>query len=258
MKLNIEAALSYEFAAPTDMLMQVEVARMAGQEIVSDGLWTTPVEDFSRISAESALGTRAWMRAEGRLDVTYRAEIDVIRPDWNISALPAVAPRFLNAEATSFLMPSRYCPSDQFQSFAGAEFDGLFGGALIMAMRDWIEETFEYVAGVSTSATTARDTFLQRQGVCRDYAHVMIAMSRAMGVPARFASVYAPFVDPPDFHAVAEVWLDGAWHLVDPTGMATPSQIAIVGIGRDAAEVSFLTTFGPAVLVSQKVMVTEA
>lgn len=258
MKLNIEAALSYEFAAPTDILMQVEVARMAGQEIVSDGLWTTPVDNFSRIAAEAALGTRAWMRAEGRLDVTYRAEIDVTRPDQDISGLPSVAPRFLTAEATSFLMPSRYCPSDQFQFFTGAEFDGLSGGALIMAMRDWIEETFEYVAGVSTSATTAHDTFLQRQGVCRDYAHVMIAMSRAMGVPARIASVYAPFVDPPDFHAVAEVWLDGAWHLVDPTGMATPSQIAIVGIGRDAAEVSFLTTFGPAVLVSQKVMVTEA
>ncbi|MEM7644642.1 MAG: transglutaminase domain-containing protein, partial [Pseudomonadota bacterium] len=93
---------------------------------------------------------------------------------------------------------------------------------------------------------------------CRDYAHVMITLARAGGVPARMASVYAPDVDPPDFHAVAEVWLDGAWHLVDATGMATPSSMALIGVGRDAADVSFLMTMGMAELVSQEVRVQRA
>lgn len=256
MKITIEAALSYAFEAPTDLLMQVEVARIAGQEIVTDALYTTPVDDFVRIAGEMALGQRAWMRAEGRFDATYKAEVDVTRPDSDLSQLHALAPRQMNAEATSFLMPSRYCQSEEFMAFAYAEFAGLEGGTLIAAMRDWIEGAFTYMPGASNASTTARDTFLQRRGVCRDYAHVLIALSRAMGIPARIASVYAPQVQPPDFHAVAEIWLDGTWHLVDATGMARPSEIVVIGVGRDAAEVSFLTTFGMATLIEQRVTVT--
>ncbi|WP_428701150.1 transglutaminase-like domain-containing protein, partial [Staphylococcus aureus] len=77
-----------------------------------------------------------------------------------------------------------------------------------------------YVPGSSNVMTTAGDTFISRQGICRDYAHLMICLARAAGVPARIASVYALGVNPPDFHAVAEIFLGGEWHLVDPTGMA--------------------------------------
>lgn len=258
MDLAIDATLSYEFDAPTDLLLQVELARAAGQTVAEDALLTTPVEGFRRIDGDAALGTRAWMRAEGRLDVTYRARAAVDRPDPDLSGLAASPPRTMTAEATGFLMPSRYCPSDEFQAFVDAEFAGLNGGARVAAMRDWIEGAFRYVPGASTAATTARESFVQRQGVCRDYAHVLIAFARASGIPARIASVYAPDVDPPDFHAVAEVWLEDAWHLVDATGMSTASRMALIGIGRDAADVSFLTSFGAARMIEQKVAVRPA
>jgi transglutaminase-like putative cysteine protease len=119
-------------------------------------------------------------------------------------------------------MPSRYCQSDLFHSFIGGEFPGLEGGELVVAMRDWIHGHFRYVPGVSSSDTTAVDSFVRREGICRDFAHVLITMVRASGIPARFASVYALGIDPPDFHAVAEVFLGGEWHLVDATGIATP------------------------------------
>lgn len=257
MKLNIESQLSYRFRGPTDLLLQVEVARMSGQDVSSDALFTSKVEGFRRITGEAALGKRAWMRAEGLLDLTYKAEVQITRPDPNLPKMEAAAPGNLTAEATSFLMPSRYCPSDEFQAFVAAEFGGLSGGALIMALRDWIEDAFTYVPGASGPGTTARDTFVQRQGVCRDYSHVMIALARASGIPARMASVYAPYVDPPDFHAVTEVWLEDSWHLLDATGMAKPSQMAVIGVGRDAADVSFLTSFGPAEFVFQQVSVTS-
>src|SRR3546814_9410140 len=76
-------------------------------------------------------------------------------------------------------------------------------------MRDWIESRFTYVSGASNSETGALDSFVERRGVCRDYAHVMIALARAAHIPARMASVYALRVRPQDFHAVAEVYLDG-------------------------------------------------
>ena len=253
MLLSIDARLSYDFAAPSDLLLQIEVARMSGQAVTEDSLSTTPVEGFRRVPGEAALGQRAWMRAEGRLEATYRAQVEVTRPDPAWDALPADAPRTMTGEATSFMLPSRYCPSDEFQSFVGAEFGGLAGGPLVAALAEWIERKFDYVPGSSTAATTARETFVQRQGVCRDYAHVMITLCRAAGLPARIASVYAPDVDPPDFHAVAEVWLGDAWHLVDATGMSRASHMAVIGVGRDAADISFMTSFGPATMVTQAV-----
>lgn len=258
MKLNITSRLSYVLERPTDLLLQVELARIAGQTVLSDALSTTPVRDFARIPAEGALGTRAWMEAEGQLDVTYEAQVEVTRPDIDLTALGTTSVRYLGAEATSYLMPSRYVPSDEFEALVTDEYSGLSGGALIVAVSDWIRESFVYDGEASTNTTTARDSYFARRGVCRDYAHVLIAFARASGIPARIASVYAPDVDPPDFHAVAEVWLEGAWHLVDATGMAKPSQMAVIGAGRDAAEVSFLSSFGFAEFLYQSVDVSRA
>src|SRR5690606_20825523 len=140
-----------------------------------------------------------------------------------------------------------------FQPFAEAEFGALSGGQRILAMRDWIASNFTYTPGSSTSTTTALDSFVERRGICRDYAHVMVTLARASAIPARYCSVYAPGVNPPDFHAVAEVFLadpgipgGGAWHIVDPTGMADPAETVKIGVGRDAADVSFMTVFGEA------------
>ena len=104
--------------------------------------------------------------------------------------------------------------------------------------------------------TGALDTLVSREGVCRDFAHVMIALLRASAIPARFVSVYAPGVQPQDFHAVAEIFLDGTWYLADATGMARPEAMAKIGVGRDAADVPFLTAYGNAEMQTQQIEVT--
>jgi len=123
-------------------------------------------------------------------------------------------------------------------------------------MRDWIESHLSYVPGSSNASTTALETYVSRAGVCRDYAHLLISMARASAIPARFASVYGLGVEPQDFHAVAEVFLDNTWYLVDPTGMSEAERMVKIGVGRDAADVSFLTCFGSATLQSQQVKVS--
>ena len=130
-------------------------------------------------------------------------------------------------------------------------------GAKVIAMRDWIATHFSYVPGVSTSNTGALESYVLRQGVCRDYAHMLITLARAAGVPARFVSGYAPGVTPPDFHAVAEVFLDGAWYMADATGMATGADMAKIGVGRDAADTSFLTHYAACSLNRQEISVTR-
>ena len=151
-----------------------------------------------------------------------------------------------------YLFDSRYCPADKFQNFVEAEFGGTTGGARIAAIRDWIEANFSYQPGVSDARTDALDSFVERRGICRDYAHVLVTMARASTIPARYVACYAPGVQPPDFHAIAEVFLSdpeteggGTWQLVDATGMADPAETVKIGVGRDAADVSFLTSFGP-------------
>ena len=255
MRLEIEARLDYWFAAPCDVLLQLEAAHMPAQVVEAAHIELSPVGYFARVAALDAIGERIWVNVAGPLRIDYRATVTIARGLDDVSGLPATAPHALPGESVPYLMASRYCPSDLFLTFVGAEFGGLQGGAQVAAMRDWIARHFSYVPGSSDSRTTAQDSFLARQGICRDYAHVLITLARAAGIPARIASVYALGVEPPDFHAVAEVFLGGAWHLVDATGMADAGGMAVIGVGRDAADVAFLTAYGNAVMNSQSIAV---
>ncbi len=256
MKLQIHSNLDYDFPQPTDILIQVEAAIIPEQFVENAWIDLPPVEHFARVPGEDTIGDRIWLRTQGKLIVDYTATVTIDRICADCSQLPAVPPHQLPGETVHYLLPSRYCPSDEFQNLVEDEFGGLAGGARIVAISEWINRHINYTPGSSNAATGAMETYVSRHGVCRDFAHVMIALARASTIPARFASVYAPGVTPPDFHAVAEVFLDGAWYLFDPTGMADPAQMAKIGVGRDAADVSFLTSYGPAFLNSQTVEVS--
>lgn len=255
MDLQIDVQLDYRFDAPCDVLLQIEAAAMVQQMVTDARLDIDTYAHLARVPAQDHIGERIWLRVEKRMLAHYRARVTIDRSAADIAGLDGVPPHLLPGEAVPYLMPSRYCPSNRFADLVATEFGELTGGARIAAMRDWIAGHLTYEAGASNAETTAVDTFLDRKGICRDYAHLMIALARAADIPARIASVYAPGVTPPDFHAVAEVFLGGAWHLVDATGMATACDMAIIGIGRDAGDVAFLTAFGPLEMNSQSVSV---
>ncbi|MBW8743298.1 MAG: transglutaminase family protein [Sphingomonas sp.] len=255
MKLFVQASLDYRFAGPTDVLLQLEAADIPEQRVVDPLFTLTGAAHLARVPAQDGIGQRIWLRTEERLIVEYRATVEIDRILADCATLPRTPLHQLPGETVQYLMPSRYCPSDQFQPFVDAEFGGVEGGTRVAAMRDWVRNNLSYQPGVSTSGTTAQETFVRRTGVCRDYAHLLITLTRASGIPARMASVYALGVEPQDFHAVADVFLDGAWHLVDATGMAEAGAMAKIGVGRDAAEIPFLTSYGQAVLIAQTVSV---
>ena len=216
------------------------------------------VEHFARVPAHDGIGDRIWIRTEGKFTVDYRATVTVDRLLADLPTMEKVPPHMLPGETVQYLLPSRFCPSDQFQTFVDAEFGQLEGGERVAAIRSWVEKNFSYVPGSSSGDTTALETFVKRQGVCRDYAHVVVTLVRASGIPARVAAVYALGVEPQDFHAVAEVFLGGQWHLVDATGMATEGCMVKIGVGRDAADVAFLTAYGAAQMNDQSVQVWAA
>lgn len=258
MILDIDVQLEYQITGPTDMILQIQAPDLPDQRVMHENYTLSKTLHRAAIAGEAGMGERVLIRTDRNLICSYQAQFNVDRPALMIEGFDSVPPHQLPSDAVRYLMPSRYCPSDQLQNFVAAEFGNLRGGQLIAALRDWVFERFQYVPGSSNGQTTALDTFVQRQGVCRDFAHVIIALARAAAIPARFASVYAPYVTPQDFHAVAEVFLDNSWHLVDATGMAASNQIVRIGVGLDAAEVPFLTSFGPAIMLSQSVAVRVA
>ncbi len=255
MIVTIRTDLHYSMTAETDLVLQIEAAAMSDQRIVEHSFEPGVTAHLTRVAAEFGIGERVWLRVTGNLICRYTATVRIDRPGIDLQALPATPPHLLPADAVRCLMPSRYCPSDEFQHFSETEFGALQGGARFAAIADWVRGNLRYLPGSSHGATTALDTFVQRQGVCRDFSHVMICLLRASAIPARFASVYAPDANPPDFHAVVEVYLDGGWHLFDPTGMAAPDTMIRIGAGMDAAETSFLMSYGPIRFESQSVSV---
>jgi len=258
MRLNIAVELDYRFADPADVLLTVEAAQLPDQRLIEDRLTVDGVGPLRPIAGEEGIGRRTWMRAEGQLRAAYRATIDVDRPLPGIDALATTPLRELPAHVIPYIWPSRYCEADRFEAFVARAFGDAEGGAKVSAMAEWIHRQIAYRSGASDVTTTAADTFVARQGVCRDHAHLLAAFARAAGVPARLVSAYALKVDPPDFHAVVEVWLEGGWHLVDPTRMAPLDSVVRICVGRDATDIAFMTIFGEAELAAQSVEVTQA
>ncbi len=118
----------------------------------------------------------------------------------------------------------------------------------MQAIQQWVQRHVSFTSNTSNSNTSAVDTLIEQVGVCRDFAHLMIALCRAVNIPARFATGtdYGadPVLGPPDFHAYVEVYLGDRWYIFDPSGTAIPMAFVRFGTGRDAADVAFATIFG--------------
>jgi transglutaminase-like putative cysteine protease len=115
----------------------------------------------------------------------------------------------------------------------------------------WVGTRLNYVPGSSDPIDGAVDTLLAGAGVCRDFAHLVVAMLRAVNVPARVVSVYAPGLYPMDFHAVAEAFVDGQWRVVDGTLLAPRQSLVRIATGRDAADIAFLDNHKGAIALNK-------
>jgi len=258
MLFEIDVLLDYDLTQGDAALLMIEAAHKDGQRILESHLDVKNAE-LRVIDADGALEQRVWaVVQQTRLQTRYRAKVEVTRTHAALATRPATALDALPSDVLPYLRPSRYCPSDMFVPFVAKEFADLHGGALVVAIRDWVGREMSYVPGSSVASTSAVETFLSRQGVCRDYAHMVCAFARAANIPARYVSGYGPDVAPQDFHAVAEVWLDGCWHLVDATGMSTPATLVVIGAGRDCGDVAFMETENEAQFRELSVRVARA
>lgn len=232
---QVSSSLRFTVVEPAWVELQVAVA--AGHrvdevlEVWLDGRAVEPVEHRT-----TAGGRLHLLHAQpGQVEVRYRADVH------GTAAPVEVAP----LDANVYLRPSRYAESDRLGPVALAELGGLSDADdLLPAVAAWVGTRLAYVVGSSAPTDGAVETMLARRGVCRDFAHLTVALLRALDVPARLVSVYAPGLSPMDFHAVAEGLVDGAWHVVDATLLAPRSSLVRIATGRDAADTAFLSTYG--------------
>jgi transglutaminase-like putative cysteine protease len=246
LRVEVSARLSYDFPEPTETIAAVLAAHAPGQTVEAESLTLSPGAQLAE-SEDPVSGARLLRgRLSGAFALDYRATVR-LAPRLDLPTDVQVAPwSALPVEVLTYLLPSRFCPVDQFLRFAAREFGHIApGGARALAILDWIHVNVDYVHGVSTASTGAAGTFIDRAGVCRDFTHLGLTLCRAAGIPARAVAAYALHLDPPDFHAVFEVFLDGGWWLVDPTRLAPIGGMVRIAHGRDAADIAFLTTAGP-------------
>ena len=258
MRLLAQCHLRYSVAEPAAAIAKVHVRRGPGQSIVDEVLELTSGAALE-IVPDPASGARLLTgTVAGEFEIAYRAVVDITPR----RAMPGTARQHdwseLDPDTLTYLLPSRFCPSDKFGRFVEREFGHTApGGERVNAILDWLDAKVDYLHGVSDAETTAERTFVDRAGVCRDFTHLGITLCRVSGIPARAVAAYALALEPADFHAVMEVYVGGGWWLLDPTRLAPIDGLIRIVDGRDAADIAFLTTAGAAVPVAVTVSVAE-
>ncbi|MEO9326630.1 transglutaminase-like domain-containing protein [Gordonia aurantiaca] len=233
MPRDVSARLEVAIDDPTELEMQLTVAKLPGLQLQEelkielDGQTVAPEE----IIADHGSRIHRMQLDRGLLTIDYTAE--VLTP---ADPIPVEA-----TDRSKYLRPSRYAECDKFFGFVAGQFDlSLPEGELLNQVAAFVEERLSYIPGASDPIDGAADTLLAGAGVCRDYAHLVVALLRALNIPARLVAVYAPGCSPMDFHAVAEAIIDGEWVVVDATRLAPRQSFVRIATGRDAADTAFL------------------
>lgn len=251
-RIGLEISLEYEVEDPlgADFLFNIHAATTAHQAVQDERLEF--IGDVPHDIATDLATASRFMRLHaepGPFVLKYEAQVTMNHHLAEPDGLLEVPVGRLPLEVLTYLYPSRYCQSDRLLKLAWSEFGSLWPGySRVLAIQHWVQQRVAFTSNSSGSSTSALDTIIDGVGVCRDFAHLMVALCRAMNIPARVVTGtdYGadPALGPPDFHAYVEAYLTDRWYLFDPSGTGIPMGFVRLGTGRDAADVAFATIFG--------------
>jgi transglutaminase-like putative cysteine protease len=158
-----------------------------------------------------------------------------------------------------FLLPSRYCESDLLNDLASSIVGQRPAGySQVAAIEQWLRDQMKYVHGASNAHTSALETAKSKSGVCRDYAHLGVALTRSLNIPARMVVGYLYNLEPMDLHAWFEAFVGGRWFTFDGVRKQPCGNRIMIGYGRDAADVALTSNYGALQLNTMKVTVEQA
>jgi len=256
MKFNVFAEMAYVIRSQSTILYNVHASDSGNQHVISESFSVEPpleaVELFSA-GIENRF-VRVCIAEPGKMSIKYVAEVENSYVQIDLISDAEISVEGLDASILPYLYPSRYCQSDKLYRFAQHNFGSIKGSyAKATAVTIWIFTNVKYTGRFTTSSTSAYDTVTELVGVCRDFAHLGIALCRALSIPARYFTAYAINLKPGDIHACFEAYLFGEWVLFDPTFLVPLNGMVKIGTGRDAADASVATMFGDMNFTAMKV-----
>jgi transglutaminase-like putative cysteine protease len=265
-RLRVGCEFVHDLPWPVALVLQVEPRADAGIDVLAAALTTDPPVKVDRYLDVYENVCRRFTLGPGRTRIHYRAEVEVdagVDDADEDAAQPQVAD--LPDDVLHFTLASRYCESDRLANTAWALFGGVPAGwTRAQAVVDWVHQNVTFAHGTSTSQTSATDIYVQRRGVCRDFAHLAVAFLRSLNIPARYCFGYLPDIDvvpidePMDFAAWLEAYIGDRWYTFDPRNNERRTGRVLIGRGRDALDSAMLTSYGTAPLVAMRVAAEPA
>lgn len=266
MHIRVGYEVVYQCPQPTPMILHLNLHYSRASDLLRpDLLQTEPSVPISMYRDGFGNWCSRIVAPAGRMRLTADALLrDSGRPEPVFPGAEQHAVETLPEETLVYLLGSRYCETDLLTTIAWQLFGHTPPGwARVQAICDYVQQHISFGYQHARSTKGAWETFHDRQGVCRDFAHLAISFCRCLNIPARYCTAYLPDIDVPitdatmDFAASMEVYLGGAWHSFDPRNNARRVGRVLIARGRDAADVAITTTFGPHVLESFKVWADE-
>jgi transglutaminase-like putative cysteine protease len=266
MKLRVGYELVYDCPQAIPMMLMLHIHHSRAPDIVvPDKVTTSPVVPVTAYRDGFGNWCSRLVAPAGRIHIASTAVV-------HASDAPEVLNRTawqhpvedLPDDVLVFLLGSRYCETDRLSDIAWSLFGNApLGAARVQAICDFVHQHIRFDYMTARATRTAWEAYTERQGVCRDFAHLAVALCRCMNIPARYCTGYLgdfgtpPPYGPPDFAAWFEAYLDGDWHLFDPRNNEPRIGRVLMARGRDAVDVAISNTFGPNLLASFTVWTDE-
>jgi transglutaminase-like putative cysteine protease len=248
MRFNVASEVVYDIGGPSTLILNVHAFRNGVQKITRESFVLEPKvksEEFVSEQGQNRL-VRIETRKVEELKIAYSASVDTRVSLLAMDKATSVAVGKLDRSVIPYIYPSRYCQSDKLGRLAYNKFGKIkHPFETVTAIVEWIYKNVQYLSGSTNWQTSAFDTVTERAGVCRDFAHLGIALCRALNIPARYFAGYAHQLIPPDFHACFEAHIGGSWLLFDATRLVPLNGLVRIATGRDAADAAVATIFGP-------------
>ncbi len=258
MWLHVTCEFSFDVAVTTPMVFMLRPRSSPTQWVAGEEYRLTPPVQVVEYADGFGNLCQRLVAPVGEFQINTSADVQVA----NQPTVPAVVP-YINVaelpdEVLGFLLPSRYCESDRFGQMATEIVDDATPGyEQVTAITDWVRKSIRYTPLSSTFPISAIEVNEKGEGVCRDLAHIAIALCRALCIPARLVVGYLQNLEPMDIHAWFEAFVGGRWYVFDPVGSPDSGGRIAIAHGRDATDVAIYNQYGPLLLPSDMRVTVE-
>jgi transglutaminase-like putative cysteine protease len=254
MRLKGECQIAFKAEAPTPAIFMLRPRSGYGQWVMREEYLLEPEVPVVEYTDSYGNLCQRLVVPTGDFEIHTSATVDAADEIDVAPGAPFVPAELLPESVLQFLLPSRYCQSDLVENYALDIVDNAAPGYdQVEAIRRWIHDNVDYQYGTSDASTSAVDTMKQQVGVCRDFTHLGISLCRSLNIPARMVVGFLYQLDPMDLHAWFEAYVGDRWYTFDATQEKARGNRIAIAYGRDAADVSLSTQFGPMQLVEMKV-----